>query len=275
MAELPRYPDAVIKRPLTLPKGFLEAGAKFSPELVGPAGFARFPLTPFASYGVVDAVTVGLFTQSSFCFGSECSGRFTADTKVWNDLALDAKVRLMEEQDLSESMHLALAFHGGIDLPSLTDPFALGPRAGVTARLRTGAFAFVVDPSLYLGVTARDREITTTSAGTTRTVAIPVNRERLDIPLTILFQLKPEIAFFATTGINGQLTGYDFGRTFRVPLGLGATFTINHSIDLFGSFTFVELLGAPGVRQERLVGQLGAAFRFDTAPKAAEVTQSE
>ncbi len=255
------YPDAIIRRPLTLPQSLLEVGGKFSPTIVGPDGFEHFPLTPFGSYGITDAITLGIFTDDSFCFGARCVGRFTGDTKVFNDLSLDTKIRLVDESKLDEDLRLSVAFHGGVDAVSLTSPFAFGPRLGALARLRMKSFAVIADPSIYIGVTSRDREVNLTNSDAS--LSIPVNRDRLSIPLTAIYQVEPTFALFLRTGVNGDLTGYGFGNTWRLPLGVGASLTVDHTIDLFASFTFPELTGTSGVSHERLVFQIGAAFRFD------------
>ena len=192
--------------------------------------FAKpFSIAPDIFYGVNDKLQVGLvhngpmgwqtFPGQGLCL----AGKENGCGKVWNNVGFDALYSLMNgSTDLSA--------HGAVYLGSV-DPLKIGVALGVAGKLHINEqMALFFDPALYIGLNKRD------AVG-----FVPGNKEGLFVPVEFQFQLQPQLALVAFTGLQGPLS--KFGDSFIIPLGVGAFYNVNEMIDVGGRFSFDNLLG--------------------------------
>ena len=232
------YPLEMTKRPIQLPEGMLQVRGDVGIDLSTGIAGKRIIVAPSAHYGVTKDLQLGLEHGNasggqSLCFGSFCD--------VYNGFSVDGKYWLVRNEGFSLSAHLALP------VSQLSPNFFLSARAGVYIWwYATENFALWADPALVIGIIGRDKG----------------NKEVLDIPIRAAYNVTPELALYAETGFTTPLEF--FGDLFRIPLGVGALYAINHKIDVGGQFTFTQLLGgslvATGV-DGRYLGAF-ANFRF-------------
>jgi hypothetical protein len=125
-------------------------------------------------YGISDQLSVGLaHNPGAEIFQTQGRGLcLTGDTggcaKVYNNLSLDSLF------SFSRSSTMDIAFHGGLDFISLSDPTALSLRLGVKGKTMVGPMILVFDPSISIGLTERD-----------------INKESISLPVRLGFMATP------------------------------------------------------------------------------------
>lgn len=188
--------------------------------------FAKpFSIAPDIFYSIDDKLQVGLvhngpMGQQTWPGAGLClAGKENGCGKVWNNVGFDALYSLMNgATDLSA--------HGALYLMTVADPMMAGLAVGVAGKHHINdQMAVFFDPSLYIGATKRDLG----------------NKERLYIPVEFQYQLQPQLALIALTGLQGPLS--KFGDSFIIPLGVGALYNVNEMIDVGGNFSFINMLG--------------------------------
>lgn len=234
------WPLQTIQRPLTLADSMLEIrGDTFRVNL--SSGDTPFPgdgfgkpitVAPDLYFGVDDRLTVGITHERGFCL----TGEEGSCSSVYDDLGIEALYGVMRAGTLQA------AAHGGVLFPSLADPFVGGVRVGFLTRLRVASVAVVFDPTLYLGIFERD------ALG-----------EHLELPLDLQYQLNTQTMLYASTGVEGELSG--FGDAYRVPIGVGANFAVNERFDFGGELRLANAAGQGASADERWL-LLRAALRL-------------
>lgn len=214
------YPLEMTKRPIQLPEGMLQMRGDLGIDLSNGVAGKRILVAPSAHYGVTKDLQLGIehgnsMGAQSFCLGSACGD-------VYNGLSLDAKYWFVRAEGFSLSGHVSLPV-------SSVDPFKLSARGGVYIWwYATENLAIWADPSIAIGITGRGKG----------------NREVLDVPVRVAYNVTPELALFGDTGFSTVLdpAAGGAGDFIRVPLGIGGLYAINHTIDVGGQFTFTHLL---------------------------------
>lgn len=202
------WPLAVVERPLTLASGMIELrGDTFIADMSDGNVFGRLSLAPDLYYGVTPMLSVGVDHTIGICLDGCAS--------TYNDVALDARFAFMRGGSFQ------VALHGGLVMPSL-DPFDIGARAGVQARIRGGKLAFVVDPTVAFIVSDRDRQ-----------------PDWLDLPAQLQVQVAPQTMVALVSGVRGPLDG--FGDAMMIPAGVDAVMAANNRLDFGLGFRFIDV----------------------------------
>lgn len=236
-------------RRYTLPDGSFEiTGEPARPKIMGismsrnSAGQPIY-IAPHFYWGVTDIITLGITHGDAMelfgkNFGGLCiTGQNGGCPKVYDDVGFGMLIGLTHGDHHDVNLHL------GVPISSF-DPFTIGTKVGVLARLNAGRLvAFVFDPYVYFGFTHRNRG----------------NREHLILPLWIYFQPAHFIAPFVGTSFDGPIDG--FTDNVRIPLEGGVVFEVADNVDLGVVFRFPNLMGHNGTVDWRELG-LMARFRF-------------
>lgn len=249
------WPSEITRRPLTLAEGMLEITAPLGVGLNRDRTGRPVFLAPAVSYGVTDALTLGVRHFQGLCVsgGPECA-------KVYGDASLDALWSAWRGPSTDLAVGVAL------NASPVTDPLALSVEGRLVARLRAGPASLTVAPSLEVGVTHRDDALSrnepltfplaTTSFGFFQTV--PRNRELLRLPVTLAVQASPRLALAAAASLDGPLDG--FSDAYRIPVGAAIVLSPSPLWDIGVSFTFLDLLGASRVGVDRADQRGAQAF---------------
>jgi hypothetical protein len=172
-------------------------------------------LAPSVFYGVNSKLSVGVTHREGICVSGD------ACDKTYNDFALLAKYALMGRGNF----HLAGV--GGLALPSLSDPTAVGLNAGFSAKIMAGKVAIEVSPLVYAGFVKRDDV-----------------KDFVDAPVSIQLQLNNQTAVSLDSGIAGPLS--KFGDSYAVPVGLSALFAASEKLDFGASVRLTNVAGKDG-----------------------------
>jgi len=202
-------------------------------------------IVPNFYYGISDQLSVGLaHNPGAEIFQTQGRGLcLTGDGdggcfKVYNNLSLDALYSFMRSSTMD------MAFHGGLDFISLSDPTALSLRLGVKGKTLAGPLQIVFDPSINIGLTERD-------AG---------NKEVLQLPVRLGFLVTPQLNLGLSLALIAPFDG--FGDNYFVPLGVGGTFAINSALDVRAQFTLDRLIAANNGGADARTLSIGAAWRM-------------
>ncbi len=220
-ATIESYPLEMTKRPIQLPEGMLEVRGDLGVNLSDGIAGKQIIVAPSVTYGMTKDIELNLshgnsMGGKSLCLGSACG-------KVYNGLDLNGKYWLVRNEGFSLSAHL------GVPIGPI-DPFTLSARAGVYIWwYATQNLAIWADPALQFGITERSA----------------FNKDFIDIPIRVAYNVTPELAVFGDTGFNVMIdppAPIGLGDTFRVPLGVGALYAINHKLDVGGEFSLPNLI---------------------------------
>ncbi len=228
------WPLAVVDRPILIPAGMLELRGD-TVRLGLDKGSAGNPiaLAPDVFYGVARMINVGIVHRDTgICIaGDRC-------TKAYNDIGLDALYGFANKGSFQVS---AL---GGLRVPSF-DNLVAGLDLGLLFQLSAGKVQVNVDPTLYVGIAGR----------TADNVGDAAQKEQLEVPVVLTYQLQPQTALFVRTGMTGPLSG--FGNDFEVPIGIGATLAANNRLDFGLEFLMANPAGnAHSFDQRTLIGRI-------------------
>jgi hypothetical protein len=204
-------------------------------------------IVPNFYYGISDQLSVGLaHNPGAEIFQTQGRGLcLTGDTggcaKVYNNLSLDSLF------SFSRSSTMDIAFHGGLDFISLSDPTALSLRLGVKGKTMVGPMILVFDPSISIGLTERD-----------------INKESISLPVRLGFMATPELNLGLSIGLFGLLNPPigGFGDFYFVPLGVGGTYAVNSTLDVRAQFTLDRLIAGSNGGADARTLSVGAAWRM-------------
>jgi len=103
----------------------------------------------------------------------------------------------------------------------------------------------VFDPALFIGLNNRDQG----------------NKEAINIPARFGFMATPQLNVGISIALGGPLDG--FGDNYAFPIGIGATYMINSSVDVRGQFALNDLAGhlSSGAADIRTLS-VGAAYHM-------------
>jgi len=249
----PAGPSAAASAPISATEATLHQGGisvdgdvviNLSKDAVGKP----IQLVPNLYYGVSSELTVGfahnpgaeIFQAVAAPGGSGLclSGTSGNCAHLYNGFSLDALFSFLRSSTMD------LAGHGGVDFLSLSDPFKLSLRLGVKGKMMAGPVMLVFDPSLNIGLNNRTQ-----------------NKEVLQVPLRVGYMVMPQLNVGLSVGIAGQLDG--FGDNYAFPIGIGATYMINSSVDVRGQFALNDLAGhlSSGAADIRRLS-VGAAYHM-------------
>ncbi len=212
------------------------------------SGSAGKPISivPNIYYGINDQLTVGISHNTvADIFQTAGSGLglcLTGDgdggcLKTYSNLSLDSLYSFLRSSTMD------LAFHGGLDFLSLSDPTWLSLRLGVKGKTMAGPVQIIFDPSINIGLTERD-----------------FNKERILLPARFGFLVTPQLNLGVSIALAGFLDG--FGDTYAVPLGIGGVFSLNNQFDLRAQFSFDQLIAANNSGADARTLSFGAAYRM-------------
>ncbi len=228
------WPLAVVDRPILIPSGMLELrGDTIRVGLDKNSAGDPISLAPSLFVGVARMLNVGIVHRDTgICIaGDRCA-------KAYNDIGLDALYGFANKGSFQ------VAALGGIRLPSF-DNLVAGLDLGLLFQLSAGKVQVNVDPLLYVGIAGR----------TADNVGDNAQKEQLDVPVVLTYQVQPQTALFLRSGMNGPLSG--FGNDFRVPIGLGATLAANNRLDFGVEFLLANPAGNAHSFDERsLIGRV-------------------
>ncbi len=207
------WPLALVDRPITLVKGLLQVRGDINVNLTKDFEGKPFAIAPDIYYGVSDVLNVGLIHGTGLCL----AGKDNGCAKVYNDVGVDAVYALTLKQ-FQAGVHLGL-------LVGNFDPVTMIAQVGVHLQYTIKKVNFYFNPKFYIGLNERD-------AG---------NKERIDAPAQIDYQVTPKLAASLLFGIAGPTEG--FADSFAVPIGLQALFGMSTKLDVGGAFVFGNLAG--------------------------------
>lgn len=242
---------------LTLPKGRLVLDAALTINLSDGAVGKPISISPDLWYGVDDKLTVGLVHTAAGSTGflggvggSLClSGSDNGCADVYNNVGLEARYELKPG-----TPELSWVLDGGV-YALATDPFTLAVKLGAIGRWHKDKLAVEASPNLFIGVTER------TSGGEGGTTEVTTNGETLYLPVTGIYTVAPKIAVAAQLGL--VLPFEETGDTYRVPLSLGAHYTVDESIVANVAFSLPALIGGgEGTGADARVLTIGGTYAF-------------
>jgi hypothetical protein len=221
---------------LTLPKGRAIIDAYLGIGLSNGAAFKPISISPDVWYGATDELTVGLVHSAVGATGfiggvgtSLClSGTGSGCGKLYPNVGIDARYKLKTGQ-------LAYAIDGGLYALTI-DPFAIAVKLGVSARWHQDKLAVELQPNLFIGVTNR-----TTASGVAGAGDVTTNGERLNLPVTGLYTVAPNIDVAVQLGL--VLPFEAIGDNYAVPLSIGGSYHVNESLNVNAAFTLLKLIG--------------------------------
>ena len=216
------WPIRFVDRPLVLgPSMFELRGETLRLNLSKNAVGDPISLAPDLYFGLDERITIGIFHDVGICIsGDGCN-------QVYNDFGVEGLYSLLYEGAVSMAVRLGATFNP-------LDPFVGGLHVGMPLRVSGGDLAVLFDPRLYVGIFERD-----------------VQKEFLDVPVQLQYQLTDQNALLVTSGVRGPLNG--FGNGVQVPVGVGAVIALSRRVDIGGEFLFTNLAGRGGGVAGRLL----------------------
>jgi len=225
------WPVQVILRPLTLAAEMSEVrGDTFvtrlgKRDIFGLSGvvFLRSgSLAPDFYRGITRRLTLGILHDQGLCISDTTCGT------IYNDIGVEASYAVVAHGPAQ------LVARAGFQFPRFRRLFA-GPRFGFTTRLRLWRVAFLLEPTLYTGLVGRADDPEAPTA-----LDVPGRTEIVEVPLTIQVQVSSRGLVLLTVGAYGPLA--NFADHYKLPVGIGGSFTINHRIDLGAELRFTDLI---------------------------------
>lgn len=225
--------------------GSLQIG--LSAESAGGGAFKPVSIAPDGWYGVNDKLDAGIVTSatgtSGFWSGQAVrlgtgiggsglcvTGQDRNCPKVFDNVGVAAHYLLSSDASLS------VAADGGLFAGSF-DPFALSLKVGMVGMWHSRRIAVEFSPSLFLGITQRDIDMTTGRGG---------NREVVNLPLAVMYMVLPDLALGLQSGLTGIVDppgSLGFGDTYSVPVALGAMYYVSPQLMIGGAFSFDRVAG--------------------------------
>jgi hypothetical protein len=228
----------------TLHQGTISVDGDVVMGLSKNSAFKPVQIVPNLYYGVSNELTAGFANNTNAEIfqavsapggrGLCLSGSSDGCAHVYNSFSLDALFSFMR------TSRVDLAAHGGVDF--VLDPFLLSLRLGVKAKAGLGPIAIVFDPSVNIGLNKRDE-----------------NKEYLQVPVRVGVMATSQLNVGVSAAVNGQVDG--FGDHYAIPLGVGATFALNGTVDVRAQFAFDNLAGKNSTADLRTLS-VGAAYHM-------------
>ena len=157
--------------------------------------------------------------QGGVCLGGTSRGC----EKFYNNINVGGQYSLLKSNGVELSGLAAL------DVRRLSDPMYLAIDVGVGFKYVSAPISIKVAPQIGIGANKR-------SEG---------NKEVLSVPVQIAFQATPQLAAFLDTGIFGSTD--HFSDVYGVPVGIGASFLVQHGLDVGAEFMLRQALAGSTV----------------------------
>lgn len=216
-----RWPNRWADQPLVLDPGVGRLagntlGISLTRRQVGEPIF----LAPAFYYGFREKLTLAVLHDRGVCWSDGCGS--------YDDTRAAALYRLLLHE------RLEIAATGALNVRSFSDPFALGVRAGLTAKARlTKKLAVVFAPEMYVGLIGRSVS------------------DRLDLPFEFGWQFSDRLVGLINTGWNGPMS--DFSAAVQIPVGLAVGYRWTKKIEVGAQFLFENFFGRGATFDRRLV----------------------
>jgi hypothetical protein len=232
---------------LTLEPGALFVQIDLELNLATAAVAKPFSIAPDVSYGVTQDLTLSLihstYGTTGFRGGTGdglcLTGTSNGCAHPYNNVGGEALYSLATGD-------APIAAVVGLYSLNLDQSF-VDLKLGFKTKFTLGAFALVVNPSIYVGM--NDREATTP------------NVDQLYLPVGLTYKLSPQLTVGLGSGIKGPLNDFSkFGKAWSVPLGANAVVTLDRAFAVGAAFTFGKLVGAPAL-EDASPPQTGTDFR--------------
>lgn len=216
---LPKSDPTQERLRMTLPKGRLLVQGFLETNLSTDAAFKPVSLAPDVWYGLTDDLSIGL-AHSSNAIGGFYGGVGSSLCLAGDENGCDGfyrNVGLLGRYSLVDT-GLALAVNGGLLISDL-DPFKFGIQLGAVGRWEYNPIAVVFQPSIYVGLTAREGDAATGVSG---------NGELITLPVAALYDVSPELAVGLQTGVTLGLD--DVASQWTLFLSLGGRYVVTPGI---------------------------------------------
>ena len=226
--------------------GLLQIGLSASSAGAGAGAFEPVSIAPDLWYGVSDKLDAGVVTSvtgtSGFWSGQEIllgggvggsglciTGKDRGCPRVFDNLGVAAHYLLSSDASVS------VAADGGLFAASF-DPFALRLKVGVVGMWHSRRIAVELAPSMFLGLTQRNVDVTTGRGG---------NREVANLPVTVMYMVLPGLTLGLQSGVTGVIDppSLSSGGTYSVPVALGAMYHLSPQLMIGGAFSFDRVAG--------------------------------
>jgi hypothetical protein len=222
--------------PFLTPEGKLIVAGSVMINLSSDQVFKPLSLNPDFFYGLMPKLEVGLVhsPQAYTGFfgpagGGLCvTGEDNGCADVYGNPGLLGRYEVMNGD-------LQLAAEGGLLFVSLSD-FTLSLKLGAVIHWSSGKIHVWTNPNIWLGLTDRSVDV--------MGVEIPINKERLHLPLGVGYAVNEQLMAGVQTGIAGFLDG--FGDSYRGALSFVAMYMLNEKLGIGGAFNFDNLYGEGG-----------------------------
>ncbi|MFT3695860.1 MAG: hypothetical protein QM831_22180 [Kofleriaceae bacterium] len=232
----------------TLSKGALSVDASLEMNLSSAAAFKPTSLSPDLWYGVSDDLTVGLVHSGTGRTGfigvvgdSLClTGTSNGCRHVYNNVGIDARIRISRPW----------AVDAGLYVNSISDPFQLAGKLGISGRWVWGKMSLEATPDIFIGFTNREPNSMTGAA---------TNTETLFVPATLSYLAADRIGLAIQMGLVLPFT--DTSDTWSVPLSFAAKYAATPKFGLGLAFTFPRLIANNGTADARSI-TLGGSYAF-------------
>jgi hypothetical protein len=223
------YPNEYALRPLTLSAGTFQATVPVVLNLSKNAVLKPVWVPLDLRYGVNNQLEVFvshnyLGAPAAFGQGGVCLGGTSRNCeKFYNNINVGGRFSFLKSNGVELSGLAAL------DVRRLSDPMRLAIDVGVGFKYVSAPISIKVAPQIGIGANKR-------SDG---------NKEVLSVPVQIAFQATPQLAAFLDTGIFGSTD--QFGDVYGVPVGIGASFLVQHGLDVGAEFMLRQALAGSKV----------------------------
>jgi hypothetical protein len=224
---------------LNLPKGKLLINGFVEINLSKDAAFKPVSITPDIWYGITDDITVGLVHSSIGAGGfigatgdSLCiTGKSNGCGKFYRNVGADLRYRLARPWSID----------GGLYIASISDPFLLDLKLGVSGRWKFGKLALEFQPNLFISLNKRSDG----ADATMTTPAVPPNNERLNLPVTVGYEVATKIEVEGQTGVTFPFA--KVGDFFAIPLSLGLRYRLDDHLGFGLAFSLPQLIAGDGL----------------------------
>jgi hypothetical protein len=225
------YPDEYALRPLTLAAGTFQATLPVVFNLSKNAVLKPVWVPLDLRYGISDVLEVfvshNVKSRPLAFGGGVCLGGTSRNcNKFYNNLNLGGQYSLLKNAGIELSGIVALEFR------QLSSPMELAIDVGVGFKYVGAPISVKIAPMIGIGANKR-------SEG---------NKEFLSVPVQVAFQAMPQLAIFLDTGLFGQTS--NFGDNYMVPVGIGASFLVEHGLDVGAEFLLPAALAPSAISSD-------------------------
>ena len=228
-------PSAAAGDQLALPGGAFLIDGFVEISLSKDAVFKPISLTPDLWYGATDELTLGLVHSSIATTGfiggagdSLClTGSSNGCAHLYKDVGVDVRYRIASPWSIDAGLFAA----------NVSNPFLAVLKAGASGRWRFDKLVLELQPNLLVALNNR----TSGSAATAMVAAVTPNNERLDLPVTIGYEVAPKVELEGQTGVS--LPFSQVGEFYQVPLAVGVRYRVDDHLALGFAFALPALLG--------------------------------